>query len=436
MPYFGFKGGIHPKYNKTATQSKPVEILPVTVGEIVHIPMAQHIGAPAKVLVAKNQQVRVGEVIGEAAGFISTNIHSSVNGKVVAVGSVAHPVAGRVPGVSIEVEDISDDYVRLADAPSFQKTVLAAGIAGMGGATFPSHVKLSPPKDVDVLLINGAECEPYLTCDHRMMVERTLDIVRGCRIIQERLKLARLVIGIEKNKPDAVAAFKKYENEYGFELVELEVKYPQGGEKQLIKACVDRVVPEGKLPMEVGVIVHNVGTAAAIYDAVENRKPLYERLVTVTGAVKEPKNLLVRIGTPVSKLIEYCGGFTGVPRKIVMGGPMMGLAMTSADAPVMKGTSGILVYRAEDLPDLNQYKCMRCGRCVETCPMGLIPSAMDRFVVKELYESLADWHVMNCIECGCCTYTCPSRRNLAGGFKTSKRIVAGILKAREEKKNA
>jgi electron transport complex protein RnfC len=435
MPYFGFKGGIHPKYNKSATEAKSVETLPVEVGEVVHIPLAQHIGAPAKVLVKKNQQVKTGEPIGEAAGFISTTIHSSVTGKVVTVGTVPHPVGGRVPGVSIEVEEVGDGYMPLEDAATFQRAVMFGGIAGMGGATFPSHVKLSPPKDVDALLINGAECEPYLTCDHRIMLERTEDIIKGASIIREKLNLERLVVGIEKNKPDAIAAFKKYEKEYNFELVELEVKYPQGGEKQLIKACLDRVVPEGQLPMEVGVIVHNVGTCAAIYDVVEHKKPLYERMVTVTGAVKEPKNLMVRVGTPVSKLIEYCGGFTGKPKKIVMGGPMMGLAITTIDTPVMKGTSGILVYREEDMPDLKQYKCMRCGRCIEACPMGLIPSAMDRFVIKELYESLADWHVMNCIECGCCSYVCPSRRTLASGFKTSKRIVAGILRAREENKN-
>jgi electron transport complex protein RnfC len=435
MPYYGFIGGIHPKYNKSATQEKNIETLPVAEGEVVHIPLAQHIGAPAKALVKKNQQVKTGEPVGEAGGFISSTIHSSVTGKVIAVGSVTHPIGGRVPGISIQVEEPEDSFMPFEGEETFQKNVLKAGIVGLGGATFPSHVKLSPPKKVDTLLINGAECEPYLTCDHRMMVEHTEEILKGCKMIRDNLKLDNLVIGIEKNKPDAIEAFRKFEAEYAFELVELEVKYPQGGEKQLIKACLDRVVPEGQLPMEVGVIVHNVGTAAAVCEAVEKQKPLYERVVTVTGAVKNPKNLKVRIGTPISKLIEECGGFVGEPKKIVMGGPMMGIAVTSIDTPVMKGTSGILVYREEDMPDLSQYNCMRCGRCIDACPMGLVPSAMDRFVVKELYEELADWHLMNCIECGCCSYVCPSRRSLQSGFKTSKRQVMKIIKERQEKNN-
>jgi len=435
MPYYGFTGGIHPKYNKTATCEKEIETLPIAEGEVVHIPLSQHIGAPAKALVKKNQQVKTGEAIGEAGGFISSSIHSSVTGKVIAVGSVVHPIGGRIPGVSIQVEEPDDDYTPFEADGVFQKNILKAGITGMGGATFPSHVKLSPPKKVDTLLINGAECEPYLTCDHRIMVEQTEDVLKGCLLIMENLKLEKLVIGIEKNKPDAIAAFKELQSDYDFELVELEVKYPQGGEKQLIKACLDRVVPEGQLPMEVGVIVHNVGTMAAVSDAVNGGKPLYERVVTVTGAVKNPKNLKVRIGTPISKLIEACGGFVGEPKKIVMGGPMMGIAVTSIDTPVMKGTSGLLVYREEDLPDLRQFNCMRCGRCIDACPMGLVPSAMDRFVVKELYEELADWHLMNCIECGCCSYACPSRRSLQSGFKTSKRQVMKILRERQEKSN-
>ncbi len=431
MPFFGFKGGIHPQYNKSATSGCAVERLAVKAGDIVSIPLSQHIGAPAKAVVTKGQQVKKGELIAEAAGFISSPVHSSVTGKVLGIASVIHPMAGRVEGISIEAECDDEDFVPAPDTETFQKAVQAAGITGLGGASFPSHVKLSPPKEVDTLLINGAECEPYLTCDHRMMIERSLDIVKGAVLIQKNLKIKNLIIAIEKNKPASIALFRKMEKEYGFELIPLDVKYPQGGEKQLIKACTDRIVPEGKLPLEVGVIVHNVGTAAAVYDAVEHKKPLFERVVTVTGAVRNPKNLLVPIGTPISRLIEECGGFIGVPRKIVMGGPMMGLAVSSMETPVIKGTSGILVYRQEDLPDLKQTPCIRCGRCVDACPMALVPSAMDRYVVREMYEALEEYHVMNCIECGCCTYVCPARRTLASGFRTSKRHILRMIKERE-----
>lgn len=435
MPFFGFRGGVHPDYNKGATSGKPIEVMPVKEGALYGVPLAQHIGAPAKPLVAKNQEVKAGELIGQAAGFISANIHAPVSGRVVALQSLPHPVSGKTAGIIIEASGEQDEILPVNVSEKFQETVLNAGIVGLGGATFPSNVKLSPPKKVDTLLLNGAECEPYLTCDHRLMLEKTEEIIKGADLIRRALNIENLIIGIEENKPDALEAFGKLASSYKFELVPLEVKYPQGGEKQLIKACLNRTVPEGMLPLEVGVIVHNVGTCFAVYDAVENKKPLIERVVTVTGAVKEPKNLLVRIGTPVQDIIDYCGGFLGEPRKVVMGGPMMGFALSNLDVPMMKGTSGILVFREEDLPDLKQCNCIRCGRCVDVCPMGLIPSVMDRFVVREMYESLADWHVMNCIECGCCSYDCPSRRNLAGGFKTSKREVMKVLKAREAEKN-
>lgn len=431
MPFFGFKGGIHPEYNKSGTNTKKVETIMPKAGEVVTIPLSQHIGAPAKAIVAKNQTVKTGELIAEAQGFISACVHSPVTGRVLGISSVLHPMAGRLEGISIEVAD-EEEFAEISREGTFQQIVQRAGIAGMGGATFPSHVKLSPPKPVDTLLINGAECEPFLTCDHRMMVERTQDVARGMMLIKENLKIDHAIIGIEKNKPDAIAAFSRLAPEYGFEVIPLDVKYPQGGEKQLIKSCLNRVVPEGKLPVEVGVIVHNVGTAAAVCDAYDRGKPLYERVVTVTGAVREPKNLLVRFGTPVSKLVEACGGFVGVPKKIIMGGPMMGQTISSMETPVIKGTSGILVMRTEDMPNLTKYPCINCGRCVDACPMFLLPSVMDRFVVREMYEALEEHHVLNCIECGCCSYVCPSRRTLVGGFKTSKRHIMQMIKEREK----
>lgn len=433
MGFYGFKGGIHPNYNKGVTADKQIEILSVQNGDEVFIPLAQHIGAPAKELVKKKDIVKTGQLIGQSQGFISSNIHSSVNGEVQGIVLVPHPISGKTSAVHIRVTETNEEYEKLDLSKKFQEVVLDAGIVGMGGATFPSHVKLSPPKKIDYLIINGAECEPYLTCDHRTLVEKGEIIVEGVKIIRQNLgEDVKIIFGIEENKPDAIENIKKIVLNTDIEVIPLRVKYPQGGEKQLIKATVNRVVPEGKLPLEVGVVVHNVGTCVAIYDAIKKQKPLFERVVTVTGAVKNPKNLFVKIGTPVSKLIEACGGFVGTPKKIVMGGPMMGFAVTSLATPVMKGTSGILVYQENDLPNLKSTNCIRCGRCVEACPMMLMPAIMEQFSLNEMYEKLLDWHVLNCIECGCCSYVCPARRPLVGYFKTAKRQVMNIIKQREK----
>lgn len=433
MGFYGFKGGIHPNYNKGLTSAKQIERLEVKSGDDIFIPLSQHIGAPAKELVKKKDIVKAGQLIGQPQGFISSNIHSSVNGEVQGVIPVPHPISGKTPAVHIKVTEINEEYEKLDNSKKFQEVVLDAGIVGMGGATFPSHVKLSPPKKIDYLIINGAECEPYLTCDHRTLLEKGELVVEGARIIRENLgQDVKIIFGIEENKPDAIENIKKIVLNTDIEVTPLHVKYPQGGEKQLIKSTVNRIVPEGKLPLEVGVVVHNVGTCVSIYEALKLQKPLYERAVTVTGAVKTPKNLFVKVGTPVSRLIEACGGFAGTPKKIVMGGPMMGFAVTSLDTPVMKGTSGILVYRQEDLPDLKSTNCIRCGRCVEACPMMLMPAIMEQFSLNEMYEKLLDWHVLNCIECGCCSYVCPARRPLVGYFKTAKRQVMNIIKQREK----
>lgn len=432
MGFYGFPGGIHPHYNKHLTSEKPVEVLNTNIGDELFIPLSQHIGVPAKPIVKKNDEVKRGQVIGIPGGFVSSTIHSPVKGVVLGIVKVPHPITGSVDAVHIKVTELEENYEHISTDKKFQEIVLDAGIVGLGGAAFPTHVKLSPPKKIDYLIINGVECEPYLTCDHRLMVEKTDEILKGAEIIRKNLgEDVKLIVGIEENKPDAIEKFKKIADS-NVEIIPLEVKYPQGGEKQLIKSTTNRVVPEGKLPLEIGVVVQNVGTCLAIYEAVELKKPLMERVVTVTGAVKNPKNLKVKLGTPISKLIEACGGFVGTPKKVVMGGPMMGFAVTSLDTPVMKGTSGILVYREEDLPDLTMTNCIRCGRCVTACPMGLVPAMMEQFTLNEMYEKVLDWHVLNCIECGCCSYVCPARRPLVGLFKTAKREVMKILKQREQ----
>jgi electron transport complex protein RnfC len=433
MSYFGFSGGVHPEYKKDNTKSKPIEPLIIKKSDEVFVPLSQHIGAPCKPEVKKKDFVKRGQMIGSPTGFISSAVHSPVTGEVLGIVRAPYPALGKVDSVHIKVTEETEDYDKIESNKSFQDIVLSAGIVGLGGATFPTHVKLSPPKKIDYLIVNGAECEPYLTCDHRLMLEHTEEILGGILLVREHLgKDVKVIIGIEENKMDAIEKFRQLVDvNYDVEIVPLEVKYPQGGEKQLIKATTNRVVPEGKLPLEVGVVVQNVATCYAIFEAVTYKKPLMERVVTVTGAVLNPKNLLVKIGTPVSKVIEECGGFLGKPKKIISGGPMMGLAISSTDTPVTKGTSGIIIYREEDVKDLKMTNCIRCGRCVAACPMGLLPVVMEQFVINEMYERVIDFHVLNCIECGCCSYVCPARRHLVGYFKTAKRKVAKILKQRQ-----
>ncbi|MCX8083952.1 MAG: electron transport complex subunit RsxC [Calditerrivibrio sp.] len=433
MQRFSFPGGVHPEYNKEKTASKKIEPLTYEIGEVLQIPITQHLGAPSKELVKKKDIVKVGQKIANMSGFISSNLHSPFNGEVEGLVLASHPILGYVPAVRLKIMDLNDDYMRIQNKEKIQDLVAEAGIVGLGGATFPTHVKLSPPKRIDTLIVNGAECEPFLTCDHRLMVENAEEILLGALIVKDKLNIENLIVAVEDNKLDAYQVFEKYKIKYTFDLQLLHTKYPQGGEKQLIYATTGRVVPEGRLPLDVGVIVHNVGTFKAIYEAWTFGKPLYERVVTVTGAVKDPKNLLVKIGTPISKLIDACGGFLGKPKKIIMGGPMMGFAATSMDTPTMKGTSGLVVLREEDLPDMKKTNCIRCGRCVQACPMGLVPAIMEQYSLNEMYEKLIDWHVVNCIECGCCSYVCPARRPLVGYFKTAKRQVMNILKQRSQK---
>lgn len=429
-----FAGGIHPAGNKELAAHKPA--VAAAIPKRVIIPLSQHIGAPTKPLVVIGQEVKKGEKIGESGGFVSAPVHASVSGKVVAIGAFPHSLGADLPAVVIE-NDGKDEWVAgLKETPDYmvlsadelKKMVSDAGIVGMGGATFPTHVKLSPPKEkpIDVVILNGAECEPYLTSDHRLMVEKPKEIVEGLRILMRILGVQKGHIGIEANKPDAIDALQKaVGGASDIQVWPVKVKYPQGAEKMLIKAIANRTVPAGGLPMDCGVVVQNVGTAAAIYDAVRFGRPLIERYVTVTGrGVKEPKNFLARIGTPFSQLIEEAGGLTDDAAKVIAGGPMMGMSQYSLEVPVIKGTSGILVLPKAEVSTKSYGPCIRCARCIDACPMMLQPSLIGLFVEKGHYEDAKDYNVMDCFECGSCTFVCPANRPMVQWVKRAKRELA------------
>ncbi len=438
------KGGVHPPENKL-TADKEIEIL--SLPEHVTIPIAQHIGAPAKIIVNKKDKIKVGQIIAESGGFVSANIHSSVSGTVLKIDNIADASGYKKPAVVIKVE--GDDWEERIDRNdelkkdfSFDKNEILkkiqdAGIVGLGGATFPTHVKLLPPKGMkaEVLIINGVECEPYLTADHRLMLEKGEEILVGTKILMKALEVDKAVIGIENNKPDAVDYLTKLSKEYsGISVTTLKVKYPQGGEKQLIKAVTGREVPSGGLPIAVGAVVHNVGTVFAVYEAVQKNKPLFERVVTVTGkSVSEPKNLLVRTGTPIKMLIEAAGGLPDDTGKIISGGPMMGKALNSTEVTVTKGTSGILILPRKESKRREIKPCIRCAKCVDVCPMGLEPFLLMTLAEKAMTERSEKEDVLDCIECGSCSYTCPSDRPLLDYIRLGKSAVGAMRRARSMK---
>jgi electron transport complex protein RnfC len=429
-----FGGGIHPPERKEL--SREASITPVKPPKTVVIPMSQHIGAPCKPLVEIGQEIRLGQPVGEAGGFVSAPVHASVSGKVVGLGEFPTPMGRMVPCVVLE-NDMQDTWTELKDDPNYlalgpeelKEKIKAAGIVGMGGATFPTSVKLSPPKEkpIDTVILNGAECEPYLNADFRLMLEKPAEIVEGLKVLMRVLGVEKGYIGIEDNKPEAVEAMREAASgEASITVEDCKVKYPQGAEKMLIKSLTGREVPnKGGLPMDVGVVVQNVGTAVAIYEAARYGKPLIERVVSVTGrGIKEPKNLLARVGTMISHLIDECGGFGDEPAKVVSGGPMMGFALYTLDMPVTKGTSGLLVLTEEETVHADSFKaCIRCSRCIEACPMHLMPSMLSVLSEAGQYEECKDYGLFDCFECGCCAYVCPAKRPIVQQVRLAKSLT-------------
>jgi Na+-translocating ferredoxin:NAD+ oxidoreductase subunit C len=437
-------GGVHPAENKI-TEKLPIELFPVP--KQVSIPLNQNLGAPSVPLVNKGDTVKVGQMIAKGEAFISSNVHSSVSGKVLKIDEVADQSGYRRKAIVIAVEgdewdesiDRSPEVVRECNLTKEQiiEKIHEKGIVGMGGATFPSHVKLMVPqgKKAEYLLINGVECEPYLTADHRLMLEKGEEILVGATILMKGLGVEKAVIGIENNKPDAIQHMRELASGFkGITVQALKVKYPQGGEKQLINAVLGREVPSGKLPIEVGCVVNNVGTAFAVYEAVQKNKPLMERVVTVTGhALSKPSNFRVRIGTPVSELITAAGAGPEATGKLISGGPMMGKALNTADAPVVKGTSGLLVFGEKESKRVELKPCIRCGKCVQVCPMGLEPILLAQYSARGRWEEAEDNMVMDCMECGSCHYTCPSGRPLLDYIRLGKNKVGQIIRNRGKK---
>jgi electron transport complex protein RnfC len=427
------RGGVHPADSKAATSALHIEN--ASFPSLAIVPMLQHLGAPAECLVNPGDRVEEGQLIGKSTGFVSANVHSPIPGVVQEIKDVYLPSGIKSKAVFIKLEGEFNRSGKLTasrnwqhmDKDALNAIIIDKGIVGLGGATFPTHVKFNLPKGAkaESFVVNGTECEPFLTADHRTMLERSKEIIEGIEIIQKILGNKKSYIGIEENKLDAINVMKVAAAicKVPLEVVPLHLKYPQGDEKQLLKAVIGQEVPSGKLPIDIGAVVANVGTVTAIHDAVILDKPLIERVVTVSGsAIRHPKNLKVRIGTPVSALIEECGGLLEVPDKIVIGGPMMGFAIYDLDIPVTKGTSGVLALTAAETKNDSRSACLSCGRCVEACPMGLDPTSLFKAIDHDATDMAINEGLMDCKECGCCAFSCPAHIPLVQGFRLGKKL--------------
>ena len=415
--------GIHVPDRKSLACQCTIENMPAPAK--LYVGLSQHIGAPALPIVNIGDHVKKGQMIGEASGAISANVYASVSGTVVSIEDIVNGLGQKIKYIVIENdfknEEILFDDIKDFSAPSLVERIKLAGIVGLGGAGFPTAVKLSPKTQLDTLVINGAECEPYLNCDYRLMLERTEDIYRGIIYLKKALNIERVVVGIEKNKPLAIDAFRRFDD---LDVVVLKKQYPMGSEKHLIYCTIGKKVPTGKMPFDVGVCVQNIKTVIACYEAIEQNKPLTEIVLTVSGeGVKQPKNLKVAIGTPFKDIIDFCGGETGKTVKIVAGGPMMGKAMVSLNQFARKTDSGLLLLTEKETSLSSPTNCISCGVCAKNCPMRLMPMYIEAYTLAGDYKSAEKYGAMNCLECGSCAFNCPAKRSLVQSISFAKQMI-------------